>query len=865
MVASTRRAASASERVASASVAASAHNMQDLAERVHALGLDPSHIVVEADVVSAEAAPRGRVIFVGLVGRPELNGTQGAILFRRDERYAVRCTRSGEEILVKPRNLRPAQTLHEALNADGLWAFLLRISLIDIMAARLVCKTWRTQLSALFRTAEWQATHLPVSVLCRAQAWRGVLARLERTPLEAGEPQHQWLLDNTRPDGQCPLVEGDLIEEEGWRPGDTTTDYHKVLKKYSTVDILKEAQEGRVKAPWDRLFRLVQPLETNLELRWGTGTRRSDGTMTVYPLDLALRNNAPEDVIRKLLPLGACPLASDGTLEEGYRLSSKKTSPPGTSVSNEDQRYPIHEALFAGAPANVLKLVLERHPEDIEELHDGLTLLEHAALDRNATAIRLILEHAPEAAKKEVTRAEAKGGYALHLFARGPGSDAKRLRNPVDADAALEACELLLAAFPEAAAVATLPRPPGAGHCPPGKRYPLHFAAEYDAPAAVVIRLLEAYPAAAAEKADGGYLPCMFMAGRHLTAAIEQSPLNPLQAVLDAHPPSPEWPLHDLLKLGCAAEEAILARLDAHPGDAKLQDPPTPTPPGRQPKPRGYPLHHAALHCCSPEVVERLYALHPKAVKARNVSGDYPIHIAADAAGALARVTYGDMLRRLPVAKEVCANAAQCCRIFLDEWPDGATTEDDFGGRFGGRRDDEGWWPLHRALKAHAPSVVLEVLRGHTPCDAFGNPDRPCPGRTWATKSNGGDIRRMRRVARTDIRSRQLRYLCSGAEGRPDGLVIRARTLFTRNEHNRQVTGPIYPLGRDAKVRFVDLDPNDRDDCGNELINGRDPSREKVESLEPDPEATESEASDDDGWNPPKDEIYRGATVATET
>ena len=97
-------------------------------------------------------------------------------------------------------------------------------------------------------------------------------------------------------------------------------------------------------------------------------------------------------------------------------------------------------------------------------------------------------------------------------------------------------------------------------------------------------------------------------------------------------------------------------------------------------------------------------------------------------------------------------------------------------------------------------------------------------------------------------------------EGRPEGLVIRARTLFTRNEHNRQVTGPIYPLGRDAKVRFVDLDPNDRDACGNELINGRDPSREKVESLEPDPEATESEASDDDGWNPPKDEIYRGAT-----
>ena len=326
MVASTRRAASASERVASASVAASVpalYNMEDLAERVRALGLDPSHIVVEADVVSAEAAPRGRVIFVGLVGRPELNGTQGAILFRRDERYAVRCTRSGEEILVKPRNLRPAQTLHEALNADGLWAFLLRISLIDIMAARLVCKTWRTQLSALFRTAEWQATHPPVSVL--AVPKRGAASRTARAPpLEAGEPQHQWLMIMTGLMDNARWSKAISSKKKAGGPG------IQLRLPQSLEEVLhRRHPQGSPRRPGESsVGSSLPPRAASREPRtaMGTGTRRSDGTMTVYPLDLALRNNAPEDVVRKLLPLGACPLASDGTLEEDSACPRKDQS-----------------------------------------------------------------------------------------------------------------------------------------------------------------------------------------------------------------------------------------------------------------------------------------------------------------------------------------------------------------------------------------------------------------------------------------------------------------------------------------------------------------------------------------------------------
>ena len=71
------------------------------------------------------------------------------------------------------------------------------------------------------------------------------------------------------------------------------------------------------------------------------------------------------------------------------------------------------------------------------------------------------------------------GCLALHLLARGPGTEAKRLRPPVSCKDATIACRLLLAAAPHTI-TARVPSPGGGGTYSP--RLPLHLAASYGAP-----------------------------------------------------------------------------------------------------------------------------------------------------------------------------------------------------------------------------------------------------------------------------------------------------------------------------------------------------------------------------------------------
>ena len=69
------------------------------------------------------------------------------------------------------------------------------------------------------------------------------------------------------------------------------------------------------------------------------------------------------------------------------------------------------------------------------------------------------------------------GCLALHLLARGPGTEAKRLRPPVSCEDATIACRLLLAAAPHTI-TARVPSPRGEL----SGRLPLHLAASFGAP-----------------------------------------------------------------------------------------------------------------------------------------------------------------------------------------------------------------------------------------------------------------------------------------------------------------------------------------------------------------------------------------------
>ena len=431
----------------------------------------------------------------------------------------------------------------------------------------------------------------------------------------------------------------------------------------------------------------------------------------------------------------------------------------------------------------------------------------------------------------------------LHLLARGPQEEAKRLpRSQVNGSRAAEACELLLAACPnEEEQRRTLLECCNIGGSYEGgwptKRTPLHLACEYCAPPALTLKLLAACSEAAATTDEHGWLPCHSIAGQDATEASE----TVLAALLAAHPPSPEMSLKQLLRLGSApgAEAATLALLGTHPHEASAQDPAPPPPTGnhvhqyhldmhaRRVKHARYPLHHAAAYAAPRRVVQELIRLCPEAVRKQTSIGEFPLHLATRAAADLFQGVYGEMLRREAPSEATCTAAADCVELLLAEWPAGAAACDKLnlppGCSARRQSDGYGWWALHTALYFRAPESVLEALRGCTPVDAFGFPTRPNPGRRGATKANRGDVRKL---LRDDARTHQLRFLCAGTQGAPPGL------------------------------RWTD-----RDDWGNPLRDApggwrleltgsavqADPSKQDVDSLEPDHDEGEDEEEESEG------------------
>lgn len=536
------------------------------------------------------------------------------------------------------------------------------------------------------------------------------------------------------------------------------------------------------------------------------------------PLDLALRHNAPASLVRCLIKHGEYP---EGCL-------------------------PITLAVSLGVSTDVLAIMcaadekaIKRPVTDDDE--DSLNALDHAALRRDPRALRVLLDADPTILVSD----DAASCTPLHVLARGPTLEAKRLPRSddgterdahavhshlADADAA-EACELLLAAYPEAARRATLMRLENLGvwHMQQTKRTPLHLAAEYHAPPTLLLKLLDACPdAASMHDFEGTLLPCHSISGKHATD--EQA--RPLEALLAAFPPSPEWSLRQLLRLGSSpgAEAATLARLAAHPNEARERDP-VPAPSNaweqRQYEYRRYPLHYAAESAAPRAVLAELIRLCPEAVRKQTFIGDYPLHLAVKAAASLYKGIYGEVLRRAQPSEALCAAAAGCVGLLLEVWPSGATAcagSDALGlppdASSRAQRDACGWWPLHTALHFHAPEVVLEKLRDHTPVDAFGNPVRPNPGQRGATKANHADLRKIQRG--TGVRSCQLRFLCEGARGTPQDMQWSAGDLWGRR----------WPDGRLrlTEVRAASLDP----------------SKENVDSLEPERDDADTEGGSEE-------------------
>lgn len=578
--------------------------------------------------------------------------------------------------------------------------------------------------------------------------------------------------------------------------------------KAATVAALRSEQATRSRPPVGALRR--EPAFKPFVLATPDADSDDSGAHR-EPLLLALQKHAPASLVRSLVQ-------------------------HWDTVDGEAGTLPIGLAVSLGVSADVLAILCAADPRAVSSADEKeFTPLHHAALARDPAALRVLLHAAPA----ELTKA-SPGGSPLHLLARGPNAESKRLRAADDptisAAAAAEACDVLLGAYADAEVRrATLleranlaPYGLEAGRAVLGT--PLHLAAEYHAPPALLLRLLTACPEAASQPDSEGLLPVHSVAGKHATDEMAQ----PLEALLAAHPPRPEWSLLELLKLGSTpgAEVATLARLAVHPDEAREMEPVPPMPAWdragsrhdvRRRTYRRYPLHHAAAFAAPRAVLVELLRLCPEAARRQTLVGEYPLHLAAKSAARLFRGVYGEMLRRPPPAETLCAAAAECVDVLLEAWPAGATACDKVdlprGCTAREQRDGCGWWALHTALAFHAPEAVLEKLRARTPVDAFGNPTRPNPGLRGATKCNHSDMRRLLRS--DDKRSCQLRFLCNGAEGAPPKLRWSA--------HNRW--GVRHRHGRMALQMVASVDPSTQD----------------VHSLEADRDDPDSEEDEEDG------------------
>lgn len=277
-------------------------------------------------------SPTARVVLQGLVSRNDLNGLEGVVLKdRTKDRYAVKISRSGESILVKPQNLGPAPALMDSLGEDALLACFLRLPPASAVRARLVSPSWRDTITAMLGMATWQATHLPAAALCRARAWDGVLQRLAAMPHEADRSVAQVLsrAEQTAAELRIGLAQSNLI---GWRRSDGAAQLNSAMAGYraelqnpvKSAEVATEATEAAeayVGAfnPYgsypEREYPLLYEPTSVAEFKFHEGyfSSRHDDERHDSPLALAVWHGASVEVLRALL--GDARPAPANTLE----------------------------------------------------------------------------------------------------------------------------------------------------------------------------------------------------------------------------------------------------------------------------------------------------------------------------------------------------------------------------------------------------------------------------------------------------------------------------------------------------------------------------------------------------------------------
>jgi len=277
-------------------------------------------------------------------------------------------------------------------------------------------------------------------------------------------------------------------------------------------------------------------------------------------------------------------------------FSKAISSESAAQIHNEKQQHPLHCAIEANAPVEILASLLGAFPEACTTKNKRLQLPIHLVREKTQeTIVSELIKIYPQGARER----DERGNVPLCLALK--------------ASASLEVLVLLLGAYPEIV------------HIPNKGKLPLHVAAQYKAPLEFITELITLFSQGARETDEYGNLPL------HLAAEAKCSYAT-ICALVDAYPEGATaknkrgkqatdhlaLPLHHACRFAAPTEQ-ILGLLQAQPKLATTKD--------RQ---GNLPLHLALCVSEAPcfSVIEALIAHFPDGVKEMDSDGNLPMHLA---------------------------------------------------------------------------------------------------------------------------------------------------------------------------------------------------------------------------------------------
>jgi hypothetical protein len=391
----------------------------------------------------------------------------------------------------------------------------------DAFAEALTCTSPVVEKTALIQT-------MVLLGFSKAKAWHLLNEFTEKCTIVPSDPFVEWVMAQNRPGASvaapvvatpveaAPKVQAGSAEGTGAQTVVSTRSPESLQEKLSMPAAMGHEKAAAIEQLGHSVADIWQQLPQRLRQ-----VLRLENNMVALPdraysgdvaLTVAVQEGVPLEVLDWLLLVcvDSAPIVGEilhillkkSDVEWKAVTTVVKSHPDAAKAMTKDHMLPLHLALKAGAPLEVLQLFLAACPEAVKE-KDGQSLLPlHWAVQNQATMdiVHVLLAAYPDAAKET----DKNQTLPLHFAAQKGAS--------------LEVVEALLAAYPEAAK-----------ENDKDSKLPLQYALGNAATLEVVEALLAAYPEAMKEKDGSSKLPLHY-------AVVKGAALEVVQLLLAAYP-----------------------------------------------------------------------------------------------------------------------------------------------------------------------------------------------------------------------------------------------------------------------------------------------------------------------------------------